>query len=203
MIVDEEKRRAEEGRRADKGIGTRDGGEPRASQVVGSGGARAAPVQLVSSKSADLAPGAQATNAFSSQALRLGSPFSPSFADARSSSSIGGGGELSRKRSAPESSLDDHVKALTSMSMSAPTAAAAVPDLEVDTTNLSMGFSSPGRAKRGASPTELLMEDVDGGVLLTKRPSLKRHGRQGTGDGEMFQSLGAMMAGSAPSAPVS
>ncbi|KAI0736049.1 hypothetical protein C8Q76DRAFT_714283 [Earliella scabrosa] len=37
------------------------------------------------------------------------------------------------------------------------------------------------RSKRSASPTELRMEGVDGGVLLTKRPSLKR--RQRTGEG--------------------
>ncbi|TFK83992.1 hypothetical protein K466DRAFT_528028 [Polyporus arcularius HHB13444] len=36
---------------------------------------------------------------------------------------------------------------------------------------------SPGRPKRGASPTELKMEGVDGGVLLTKRPSVKRSQR--------------------------
>ncbi|KAI0716182.1 hypothetical protein C8T65DRAFT_768879 [Cerioporus squamosus] len=34
--------------------------------------------------------------------------------------------------------------------------------------------SPPGRSKRGASPTELTMEGLDGGVLLTKRPSVKR-----------------------------
>lgn len=32
----------------------------------------------------------------------------------------------------------------------------------------------PGRAKRGASPTELQKEDVQGGAMLTKRPSIKR-----------------------------
>ncbi|KAH9920557.1 uncharacterized protein BXZ73DRAFT_104682 [Epithele typhae] len=39
--------------------------------------------------------------------------------------------------------------------------------------------ASPGRPKRGASPTELLKEGLDGAVLLTKRPSLKRQGRDG------------------------
>lgn len=33
---------------------------------------------------------------------------------------------------------------------------------------------SPGRAKRGASPTELPKEDVQGEAMLTKRPSIKR-----------------------------
>ncbi|KAI0659189.1 hypothetical protein C8Q70DRAFT_933571 [Cubamyces menziesii] len=37
--------------------------------------------------------------------------------------------------------------------------------------------ASPGRQKRVASPTELTKEDVDGGVLLTKRPSVKRRQR--------------------------
>ncbi|KAI0329170.1 hypothetical protein GY45DRAFT_919655 [Cubamyces sp. BRFM 1775] len=37
--------------------------------------------------------------------------------------------------------------------------------------------ASPGRPKRVASPTELTKEDVDGGVLLTKRPSVKRRQR--------------------------
>jgi len=36
---------------------------------------------------------------------------------------------------------------------------------------------SPGRSKRGASPTELLKEGTAGEVLLTKRPSIKRRQR--------------------------
>ena len=57
-------------------------------------------------------------------------------------------------------------------------------ELEIDTAHLGVGTRSPGRAKRGASPTELLKEGLDGGVLLTKRPSLKKHGRQRTGEFE-------------------
>lgn len=37
--------------------------------------------------------------------------------------------------------------------------------------------ASPGRPKRVGSPAELTKEDVDGGVLLTKRPSVKRRQR--------------------------
>ena len=37
--------------------------------------------------------------------------------------------------------------------------------------------SSPGRQKRGPSPTELLKEGAKGEVMLTKRPSVKRKGR--------------------------
>lgn len=43
------------------------------------------------------------------------------------------------------------------------------------------------RSKRGASPTELTMVGLDGGVLLTKRPSVKR--RQRTSDGEQFEAI--------------
>ncbi|KAI0668741.1 hypothetical protein C8Q78DRAFT_243340 [Trametes maxima] len=39
------------------------------------------------------------------------------------------------------------------------------------------GAGSSGRPKRGGSPAELTKEDVDGGVLLTKRPSVKRRQR--------------------------
>ncbi|KAH9855738.1 hypothetical protein C2E23DRAFT_882536 [Lenzites betulinus] len=38
-------------------------------------------------------------------------------------------------------------------------------------------IASPGRPKRVGSPAELTKEDVDGGVLLTKRPSVKRRQR--------------------------
>ena len=38
-------------------------------------------------------------------------------------------------------------------------------------------LSSPGRQKRGPSPTELLKEGAKGEVMLTKRPSVKRKGR--------------------------
>ncbi|TBU39645.1 hypothetical protein BD309DRAFT_1022005 [Dichomitus squalens] len=195
MIVDEEKRRkkAEDAKRRASAGGVRSGeDEQRSAQASSSGGASGVSLPLASPTSAQSAPGARATNV--PQALRLGSSFSPSSSDDLSSR----GGELPRKRSAPNSSLDDHVEALTSMSMST-----SMPELEVDTTNMTLGLSSPGRAKRGASPTELLMEGLDGGLLLTKRPSLKRHGRQRTGDAEMFQSMGAMMAGSPPSAPAS
>ncbi|KAI0641211.1 hypothetical protein C8Q79DRAFT_920259 [Trametes meyenii] len=37
--------------------------------------------------------------------------------------------------------------------------------------------ASSGRPKRGGSPAELTKEDIDGGVLLTKRPSVKRRQR--------------------------
>ncbi|OBZ79060.1 Receptor-type tyrosine-protein phosphatase gamma [Grifola frondosa] len=43
---------------------------------------------------------------------------------------------------------------------------------------LAASTTSPGRPKRGASPTELLKEDSQGGVVLTKRPSLKRKQRR-------------------------
>ena len=81
--------------------------------------------------------------------------------------SAGTDGEHSRKRSAPDESDEGQMA-----------------ELEIDTAHLGVGTRSPGRAKRGASPTELLKEGLDGGVLLTKRPSLKKHGRQRTGEFE-------------------
>ncbi|CAA7271415.1 unnamed protein product [Cyclocybe aegerita] len=45
-----------------------------------------------------------------------------------------------------------------------------------DTTS---GASSPSTGKRGASPTELRKEDKEGGVMLSKRPSIKRKQRSG------------------------
>ncbi|KAI1785731.1 hypothetical protein LXA43DRAFT_105595 [Ganoderma leucocontextum] len=82
-----------------------------------------------------------------------------------------GGNEHSRKRSAPDSSPEEHDES-------------QMTELEIDTTSISIGTRSPGRAKRVASPTELLKEGLDGGVLLTKRPSLKKHGRQRAGEFE-------------------
>ncbi|KAI0762248.1 hypothetical protein C8Q74DRAFT_137813 [Fomes fomentarius] len=49
------------------------------------------------------------------------------------------------------------------------------------------------RSKRGASPTELTMEGLDGGVLLTKRPSVKRRHR--TSDGEQFEAIALVPPG--------
>ena len=47
-------------------------------------------------------------------------------------------------------------------------------DAAIDSAHLTM---SPGRTKRGASPTELPKEDVQGEAMLTKRPSIKRTAR--------------------------
>lgn len=47
-------------------------------------------------------------------------------------------------------------------------------DAAIDGAHLTM---SPGRTKRGASPTELPKEDVQGEAMLTKRPSIKRTAR--------------------------
>ncbi|KAH9947403.1 hypothetical protein B0H21DRAFT_341228 [Amylocystis lapponica] len=47
----------------------------------------------------------------------------------------------------------------------------------VDLTSSIAPMHSPGRSKRGASPTELLKEGTQGEVVLTKRPSVKRRQR--------------------------
>ncbi|RPD56252.1 hypothetical protein L227DRAFT_508776 [Lentinus tigrinus ALCF2SS1-6] len=55
----------------------------------------------------------------------------------------------------------------------------SVPDFVAGNTIIEGVVSpSPGRPKRGASPTELTMEGLDGGVLLRKRPSVKRSQRE-------------------------
>ena len=55
----------------------------------------------------------------------------------------------------------------------------SVPDFVAGNTIMEGVVSpSPGRPKRGASPTELTMEGLDGGVLLRKRPSVKRSQRE-------------------------
>ncbi|KAH8101595.1 hypothetical protein BXZ70DRAFT_891438 [Cristinia sonorae] len=46
---------------------------------------------------------------------------------------------------------------------------------------------SPGRSKRGPSPTELLKQGTSGEVLLTKRPSIKRRQRSEDAEGAMLQ----------------
>ena len=61
----------------------------------------------------------------------------------------------------------------------------------------STATSPSSRAKRGASPTELLKEGLDGGVLLTKRPSLKRRQRSGEHEGP-FDPLVMSVSGSTP-----
>ena len=48
---------------------------------------------------------------------------------------------------------------------------------EYEFTVMQSPVSSPGRQKRGPSPTELLKEGAKGEVMLTKRPSVKRKGR--------------------------
>nr|QDK64586.1 tyrosine protein phosphatase PTP3 [Ganoderma lucidum] len=65
-------------------------------------------------------------------------------------------------------------------------------ELEIDTAHLGVGLGT--RAKRGASPTELTKEAIDGGVLLTKRPSLKKHGRQKMGEFEPLVGEASMMS---------
>ncbi|KAI8983176.1 hypothetical protein BD414DRAFT_578793 [Trametes punicea] len=102
---------------------------------------------------------------------RLGSPFSAS----------DGEREVARKRSVPEFAVANTIiEGVVSPSNSVP---------------------SPGRPKRVASPTELTKEDVEGGVLLTKRPSVKRRQRRSDVGGARPQfETGAGVRGSPPDA---
>ncbi|KAI0791825.1 hypothetical protein C8Q75DRAFT_805424 [Abortiporus biennis] len=57
---------------------------------------------------------------------------------------------------------------------------------------------SPGRAKRGASPTELVKEGMEGEVLLMKRPSIKRKHRTSSDEEERLKFDPMVLSSSVP-----
>lgn len=76
----------------------------------------------------------------------------------------------------------------------------AIPDTIVEGGIIAGGPThSPGRPKRGASPTELTKEDKLGEVVLTKRPSVKR--KPHSGEDSALISFDPMFLGSPPGPP--
>ncbi|KAI0757775.1 hypothetical protein C8Q80DRAFT_1265629 [Daedaleopsis nitida] len=194
MLVDEEKRRS--------GAGAAAAGEERSPRKVSSSSSQSRRAKRAAGEHKDMevapeevtlpgpevAPPSSAVSDGTSDrgsnrgGARLASPFAPDFPAER---------EVARKRSVPEFVAGNTIIEGVVADPSVPTITVASP-----------------RSKRSASPTELPMEGVDGGVLLTKRPSLKR--RQRTMDGAPFpvthaavgvEELDSTMAPSSMSAP--